>query len=53
MKKYRVQIVFRTLEIYEVEAEDAATATDLWAEGRLIHRSDEALDSEVLSVQEV
>ena len=53
MKKYHVQVAVQTLEIYEVEAEDAETAAQDWGCGRLIDADDEALDSTVLSVKEV
>ena len=52
MKKYHVKVAVRILEIYEVEAEDPAAAADYWPDGKLIHTSDEALDSEFLSVEE-
>jgi hypothetical protein len=52
MKKYHVSIAVQILEIYEVEAEDAETASDDWSFGKLIHCDDEALDSTVLSVKE-
>ena len=53
MKKYRVNVAVRILEIYEVEAEDAETAAAVWDDGKLIHTNDETLDSEVLSVKEI
>ena len=53
MKKYRVKVAVQILEIYEIEAEDAETAADDWSFGALIHTDDEALESIVLSVQEV
>jgi hypothetical protein len=52
MKKYHVKVAVQTLEIYEVEAEDAENASECWADGQLIHINDEALDSTVLSVKE-
>jgi len=52
MKKYHVKIAVQILEIYEVEAEDAETASECWADGDLIHTNDEALGSTVLSVKE-
>jgi hypothetical protein len=53
MKTYRVKVAVRVLEIYEVRAEDEADASDNWSDGDLIHTSDEALETEVLSVEEV
>lgn len=53
MTKYRVNIAVRSLEIYEVDADDAESAQAQWGDGELIHTDDEALDSEVLSVKEV
>lgn len=53
MKTYHVKVAVQILEIYEVEAEDAETASESWSEGKLIHTNDEALDSTVLSVKEV
>jgi len=52
MKKYHVEVAVQTLEIYEVEAEDAETAADDWSFGVLINADDEALESTVLSVEE-
>jgi hypothetical protein len=52
MKTYHVKVAIRILEIYKVEAEDEESARDMWCDGDLIHTSDEALDSEVLSVKE-
>lgn len=52
MKTYHVNVAVQILEIYEVEAEDAHTAAEWWAEGTLILTNDEALDSIVLSVKE-
>lgn len=54
MKKYHVKVTFQTLETYEVEAEDAETASECWDyDGQLIDADDEALESTVLSVKEV
>jgi hypothetical protein len=53
MKKYRVKVAVRILEVYEVDAENPETASEDWFGGNLIHTSDEALDSEILSVKEV
>ena len=53
MKRFNVNVGVRILEIYQVEAEDAGEAADFWCDGRLIHTDAEALDSEVLSVEEV
>jgi hypothetical protein len=53
MKTYRVKVAVRILEIYEVEAENAEEASETWCDGELIDRSDEALDSEILSTKEI
>lgn len=52
MKKYHVTVAVQILEIYEIEAEDAETASDDWSVGKLIHSDDEALDTTVLTVKE-
>lgn len=52
MKTYHVTVAVQILEIYEIEADDAETASDSWSDGNLIHTNDEALDSVVLSVKE-
>jgi hypothetical protein len=52
MKTYHVKVAVQILEIYEVEADDPETAADDWSFGDLIHRDDEALESNVLSVEE-
>jgi hypothetical protein len=52
MKKYRITILVRTIEEYEVEAETSAEAEELRAEGKLI-RVDDSLESHVHSVREV
>jgi hypothetical protein len=51
MSRFHVKVAVRILEIYEIEAEDAAEARDCWSDGTLIHTSDEALETEVLSVE--
>jgi hypothetical protein len=54
MKKYHVKVAFQTLETYEVEAEDAETASECWdIDGKLIDADDEALENTFLSVEEV
>jgi hypothetical protein len=53
MKKFHVKIAVRVLEIYEIEAENKADASEHWSDGSLIHTDDEALEAEVLSVEEV
>jgi hypothetical protein len=52
MKKYHVKVAVQTLEIYEIEAEDAETAEQDWGCGKLIDSDEEALESIVLSVEE-
>ena len=52
MKTYHVKVIIRILETYKVEAEDKEAAEDFWAEGKLIETDDEALECEVLSVEE-
>lgn len=53
MKKFQVKIIVKTLEIYEVEAEDAEQAEANWAEGRLVRADDEVFDVDVDSVTEI
>jgi hypothetical protein len=53
MKTYHVKVAVQILEIYEIEADDPETASDDWSSGDLIYTDDDALDSTVLSVQEV
>ncbi len=52
MKTYYVKVAVRILETYKVEAEDKASAADLWGEGILIQTNDSTLDPEILSVKE-
>jgi hypothetical protein len=52
MKKYHVKVAVQTLEIYEIEADDAQTAQEDWGCGKLIDADDEPLESIVLSVKE-
>lgn len=52
MKKYHVKVAVQTLEIYEIEAQDAESAAEDWGWGKLIDADDEALESTVLSVKE-
>jgi hypothetical protein len=53
MKKYHVKVAVQTLEIYEIEAENPQIAQEDWGCGKLIDADDEALESIVLSVEEV
>jgi hypothetical protein len=53
MKRFHVKVAVRTLEIYDIKAEDADEARDCWGDGTLIHTDDEALETEILSVEEV
>ena len=53
MKKYHVKVAAQILEIYEVQAPNAPSAAKAWTKGRLVYIDDEALDSTVLSVEEV
>ncbi len=43
---YRVDVIERILAEYRVEAESPRAAAEGWADGDLIHRDDEALDTE-------
>jgi hypothetical protein len=52
MKTYHVNVAVRILEVYQVEARDDEEASLNWNDGDLIHTSGEALDAEVLSVEE-
>jgi hypothetical protein len=53
MKRYRVKVAVKTLELYEVEADTPEDAADGWGLGRLLDADDEALESEVLSVEQL
>jgi len=53
MKTFEIRVAVRTLEIYQVEAENAEAAREAWCDGELVHASDEALNSEILSVKEM
>ena len=53
MKRFYVEVAFKTLEIYAVTAEDSDEAEVIWGEGELISTDDEAFEAEVLSVREV
>ncbi len=53
MKTFHVKVAVRILEIYEVEAENAADAKEMWSDGAIIHTSDEAFDTEILSTKEL
>lgn len=53
MKKYRVKIAVKTLEIYEVEAESPEDAAECWHDGTWMNSNDEALESEVIGVVEI
>jgi hypothetical protein len=51
MPIFTVKVAVRILEIYEIEAENEDEARENWADGSLEHHSDEALDTQVLSVK--
>ncbi len=53
MTTYHVKVAAKVLEIWEVEAENADDAKANWNNGELIHTCDEALETEMLSAQEV
>jgi hypothetical protein len=52
MKTYRVKVISRVLEFYEVEADSPEEAEELYAFGHYLGCDEEALDSEVVSVKE-
>jgi hypothetical protein len=52
MKKYRVQVIAKTLETYEIEAANEAEAEELWAEGKLVATNDN-LETEIMEVVSV
>ncbi len=52
MKTYRVKVLSRILEFYEVEADSPEEAEELYAIGHYLGCDEEALDSEVISVEE-
>ena len=51
MTKYRVTIIARMLETYEVEAEDAEQAEENWPDGSLVS-TDDSLECEIIAVEE-
>jgi hypothetical protein len=51
MPKSKVEVAARTLEVYEVEADNEDEARENWSDGELLSHDDEALDIEVLSVK--
>jgi hypothetical protein len=51
MKKYRITILVKSIEEYEVEAESEVHAEELWPEGKLI-RVDDNIDNDIWSVRE-
>lgn len=53
MKRYRVKVVVKVLETYHVEANSLEEAADDWSFGEFYDADDEALESEVLSVEEL
>jgi hypothetical protein len=52
MTTYHVYVSVQILEIYEVEADDADSAEDNWADGSMIAANDQSLPITVLSVRE-
>lgn len=51
MKTYRVTVIVRVVEHYEVPAKSPHEAQELWAEGRLVHTDESALEGIVLKVE--
>lgn len=49
-RRFRVKVIARTLETYEVDAASEEEAGDSWAEGRLIGTDDD-LENEILEVE--
>jgi len=52
MKTYRVKVISRILEFYEVEAGSLEEAEELYALGHYLGCDEEALDNEVVSIEE-
>jgi len=52
MKTYRVKVISRILEFYEVEADSPEEAEELYAVGDYLGCDEEALDNEIVSVEE-
>jgi hypothetical protein len=53
MKTYRVKVIIRILEFYEVEADSPEEAEEDYTFGRFLGSDEEALDNEVVGVEEV
>lgn len=52
MPKYRVEVLVKTLEYYEVEAENEDDAELLWPEGKLVYTNDN-LGCEIIDIEEI
>ena len=48
-KTFRIKVIVRMIEIYEIEADDQEQAEDQWADGRLI-ATDDDVENEILEV---
>jgi hypothetical protein len=53
MKRFHVTVVVKTLEVYQVDAQNEDDAEENWADGTLIDTDDGVLENEILSVEEV
>jgi len=51
-KKHRVTIIAKTIETYEVEADNPNEAEELWCEGRLVD-ADDNIENEILRVEPI
>ena len=53
MKTYRVTVMSRVLEFYEVEADSAEEAEEFYVLGHYLGCDEEALDNQIVSVKEI
>ena len=53
MKQFRVTVMVKTIEVYQVEAENEDEAEENWADGTFIGSDDGTLDNEILTIKEV
>jgi hypothetical protein len=52
MPKYRIKIIARTIETYEVETDSLEQAEDFWSEGKLV-ATDDNVENEILEAVEL
>ena len=52
MRTYRVKVITRVLEFYEIEADSPEEAEELYALGHYLGCDEEALDNEIAGIEE-